>query len=334
MCLVLYTALFSLGCSHGGTQAIQETHAGVEETPRARSPLSGIPLAEPGLGGRRALAVKVENAPQARPQSGLDRAEVVYEVCVEGGLTRFIALYLSLPAQEIGPVRSLRPTDAFLLRCIDPLIAASGASPQVTEILRAHGMRFLIEREGKSFFWRSRERRAPHNLYTSTLLLEEALRERGEEPYRWTRDLFLFGEPPEGEEALEIRIAYPSPCAVIYRYDRSTSTYLREVGGLPHLDKVSCVQLAPTTVIVLRVTYEDLGVRDMAGELSPDCRALGSGEALLFCNGRAIPCRWAREDLEEPARLLLPSGEKVSIPSGQVWVHLLPQNIRVTYGSG
>jgi len=181
------------------------------------------------------------------------------------------------------------------------------------------------------YFWRTRDRRAPHNLYTSTFLLQEAMKARGEETYHWEYDLFRFGEPPEGTKASDIKIAYPGSYAVGYHYDATTRTYLHEMGGSPHVDRISGVQLSPTTVMVLYVDYEDLGIRDMAGELSPDCRVVGSGDALVFCAGMVIPARWEREDISRPILFSLQDGSEVAIPPGQVWVHLVPKWLKVMY---
>lgn len=326
--VIIALSFASLSCKSAKTG--EESGNGLEENTRATSPLTGLPLADRGSAARRAVAVKVENAQQARPQSGLDRAGVVYEELVEGGITRFIALYLDVQATEIGPVRSARPMDVDILAHVDPLLVVSGGSPGVMGFLRTSDLSFIEEDSGP-YFWRARDRRAPHNLYTSTMLLQEALKDRGMEEYRWGEDLFRFGEPREGESAESIEVKYPGSCGASYRYDANTGTYPRSVAGKPHTDKVSGAQLAPTTVIVQYVDLKDSGVRDMAGELSPDAVVVGSGEALIFTSGKVYRARWEKPDPSRRTLFLDEKGEEITLKPGQVWVHLVPRSIRVAY---
>jgi len=304
---------------------------GQADSKRSTSPLTGLPLADLADAGRRAVAVKVENDPMARPQSGLDKAEVVYEEIVEGSVTRYVALYLDSQAQEIGPVRSVRPMDTLLLANIDPLLATSGGSPGVMQVLQDSGLNYVTEALNGACFYRARDRRAPHNLYTSTSRLRSACQQMGADNYFWTGDLFLFGEPVWGDKATSIRLSYPGACEVAYDYNAAIDKYLQRLAGQPRLDKVGGSQIAPSTVIVQYVALEDSGVRDMAGALSPDAVVTGSGDAVLFSGGRVTKAIWSRKSLTEKTVFLNEEGEEIPIRPGQVWIHLIPSSIRVSY---
>jgi hypothetical protein len=317
--------LYSGGCSTSG----KNPPAGLGA--RVTSPITGRPLSHPESSRRRALAVKVENTPQARPQSGLSAAELVFEELVEGMITRYTAVYLDEEAEEIGPVRSARPTDADLLLHFHPLLATSGASPTAEHHIKKTGLDYVTEADEPSCFWRARDRRAPHNLYTSTSRLREYLERKGLEGFGWTDDLFTFGEPRTGLKAAEIRVDYPSSYAITYRYDASSRTYLRFLGGEPHMDRLTGRQVAPTTVIIFYAVMEDRGVRDMAGELSPDAITTGSYHATIFTGGTALHGRWERNKLEDRFRFYDFEGNELPIPPGQVWVHVIPMNIKVEY---
>ena len=298
---------------------------------RTTSPLCGLPLADAGSATRRALAVKVENHPSARPQSGLDQAEVVYEELVEGGVTRFIALYLDREASEIGPVRSARPMDVDILTYIDPLFAISGGSPEVMQIVKDSPIAYVSEAvdETADYFFRTRDRRAPHNLYTSTSLLREYCAQQGLGTHDWGEDLFSFGDPPEAEACSSMVVGYPGSCSVSYEYDASSGSYLRSMGGAPHVDKSSGKRIAPTTVIIQYVELEDTGVRDMAGDLSPDAVVVGSGEAIVCADGKLYRGTWSKDGPSKRTVFMSEEGGEIIIEPGQVWIHLVPEGIRV-----
>jgi hypothetical protein len=275
--------------------------------------------------------VKVENHPSARPQSGLDQAEVVYEEVVEGGVTRFIALYLDREASEIGPVRSARPMDVDILTHIDPLFAISGGSPEVMQIVKDSPIECVSEAvdETADYFFRTRDRRAPHNLYTSTSLLREYCAQRGLGSHDLREDLFSFGDPPEAEACSSIVVGYPGSCSVSYEYDAASGSYLRSMGGAPHVDKSSGKRIAPTTVIIQYVELEDTGVRDMAGDLSPDAVVVGSGEAIVCTDGKLYRGTWSKGSSSERTVFLAEDGGEIIIEPGQVWIHLIPASIKV-----
>jgi hypothetical protein len=329
--LILVCGAFFCSCGGKAEEAVQEV---VEENKggayRTTSPFTGLPLKDGTSASRRAVAVKVENDVKARPQSGLDLAELVYEEIVEGDITRFIALYLDNEPSEIGPIRSVRPMDVNVLAAIDPLLAVSGGSPGVLQILEGSQLHFITENDA-NYFWRARDRRAPHNLYTSGPLLRSALRDKNIEFLQWKGDFFRFGTPEDALPAVTIDVGYLGPCRVSYQYDQGSGKYLRSMGGQPMLDKISGQQVAPASVVIQYVDLQDTGVRDMAGSVSPDAVVTGYGEARIFTDGKVYSGSWERASGPDRTVFRDAGGKEIILKPGQVWVHLIPKSIRVDY---
>src|SRR5207237_8179970 len=132
-------------------------------------PLTGLPATDPARLGRPALVVKIENVPEARPQAGIDAADVVYEEVVEAGLSRFIVVFQSRDADPLGPVRSIRPSDPTIVKPLNPLFAYSGGTAKFINMLHAAGIVDLgVDSAAGGASDRQGGRAAPHNLYTST----------------------------------------------------------------------------------------------------------------------------------------------------------------------
>jgi hypothetical protein len=307
---------------------------------------------------RRPLAVKVENDPKARPQSGIVDADLVYEELVEGGITRFICIYLSKEAQSIGPTRSARPSDIDITFFLNPLLICSGGSSSVISMVQAAGMMYITE--DASHFWRERSRRAPHNLYTSTALLRQYLSEQGDsfnslpdsglyfadvqdEPAQEVASEEAAGEEAAGEgepveesvmvsQAAAINIAYKAAaCAASYQYDMASDSYLHSIQGAPHTDLTSGQRVAPRNVIVQYVTVTNSSLRDVTGAPVPVSQVNGSGKCLVFSGGKVYHATWKKGSRSVPTTFIDENGNPVPLRPGQTWIHLISEDIPVTY---
>ncbi len=347
------------GCAATSASTISEEPAPEPEKPPV-NPLSGEVVASWGLVTRRPLAVKVENHADARPQSGIIDADLVYEELVEGGLTRFICIYLSKESPAIGPTRSARPSDIDITFFLNPLLICSGGSDSVMSMIQASGMMYIEEDD--THFWRERTRRAPHNLYTSTALLRQYLAEVGD-THNFLPDSGLYFVDPE-EEAMEeeadtsgetedgettdeeglaeesvmvspatsINIAYKAAmCAASYQYDASTDRYLHSIQGAPHNDLTTGSRVAPRNVIVQYVKVTNSGLRDVAGSPVPVSQVIGSGQCLVFSGGKVYHATWKKGSRSVPTTFSDENGNPVPLRPGQTWIHLLSEDIPVTY---
>ncbi|MDT3427808.1 hypothetical protein J2Z22_003384 [Paenibacillus forsythiae] len=263
-------------------------------SPVSVSGLTGLPAGDTAL--PRPLAVMINNAPPARPQSGLTKADLLYEVLAEGGITRLIAIYQSqADVPKIGPVRSIRPYLIDIGGSYGGVTVHAGGSPAAYAILQGEHKEDLDEigRAG-AYFWRDKDRKAPHNLYTSADKLRAGAERFGYDGAANVPD-YLFTDPdyvPVGGEpasAFKLHFLLQS-YTVDYKYDSASRAYARWVNGKQHLDKDSGEPVEAANVIVMGTDHK---VLDEAGRLSVNLE-LG-GEAMLFQRGEVIRGRWVRK---------------------------------------
>ncbi len=293
-------------------------------------PLDGRIVKDPAAIKRRPLLVKVENLSDARPQSGLDRADIVYESMAEGGITRFAAFFLCQDADQIGPVRSARLQDIDFISEYDALFAHVGTSDAYANEASssiADLDQFFHEDAYERVDWRD----MPHNVYTSTKKLRDLAVTLGYEKEVVLTSL-KFGTVKKQQAANAIDIPYLADCAVHYNFDAKSGTYLRSVAGQPHTDKVTGKQLSPVSVIVQYVDYtssssgEDYGMGD-----TQTMGLIGSGRALIFTGGGVIEGTWSRSGQTDRTVYTDAKGEPVRLNRGQIWIEFVPSSWDITY---
>lgn len=277
--------------------ATAEPTASAEPTatpiPAGFSGLTGLPVDTPEL--PRPLAVMINNAPAARPQSGVSQADVLYEVLAEGGITRLVAIFQSQSGTEkIGPIRSIRPYLIDIGESFGGVLVHAGGSPAAYAILQSGGKPDLDEiGRGGPYFFRDRARKAPHNLYSS----EEQLRE-GAAKLRFDEIVpvpsFAFTDPeaapPGGEDAAEFSVKFLLQTYTVgYKYNETTRQYARWVNGAPHLDLNDSAPVEAANVLVIGANQK---VLDDVGRLEVNLE-LG-GVAMLFQRGEVTKGRWSR----------------------------------------
>ncbi|MEI2397337.1 MULTISPECIES: DUF3048 domain-containing protein [Paenibacillus] len=257
------------------------------------SGLTGLPATDGTL--PRPLAVMINNAPAARPQSGVSEADILYEVLAEGGITRLIGIFQShTGVVKIGPIRSIRPYLLDIGESYGGVTVHAGGSPAAYAILQKQKKEDMDEigRAG-AYFWRDKERKAPHNLYSNAAKLREGAGKLGfAESVEVPGLLFTDPDyaPTEGKPALEFNVSFLLKSYTVgYKYNAEQRTYVRWVNGKPHLDLNNNSPVAAANVIVMGSDHK---VLDDVGRLQVDVE-LG-GEALLFQRGVAIPGKWSR----------------------------------------
>lgn len=292
--------------------------------------VNGLP-GEDVTGERRIVGVKIDNHSNARPQSGLESADAAYEIPVEGGLTRFIALFQQSDSEYVGPNRSGRPTDSSIMRTLGGPFQISGAQPWVQDIFRRDGT--LVVYDNGVTTYRMGHRSAPHNLYTSTLAIREFADNRG-----WSDEapepLFAYGnEPTEATDPAEtITFDWSDAPDVVWTWDGDQ--YLRFNGTTPHEwidanDNTGQVAFG-TLVVIMSDRYI---AKDPTGQGSsvPAMTTTGSGEALVFHSGVVLEAAWERETIEDMIRLVDEAGEDIILPPGRVWINVFPDNRTITW---
>ena len=201
------------------------------EVPLPPSPLNGMGVEDEAALDRRIIAVKIDNHWNARPQSGIEQADAMYELLVEGGLTRFIALFHHTDAEYLGPIRSGRPTDPTLVKYLDAPLQISGAQSWVVGVIVSYDVDLLGDNGNTTF--RIRSRSAPHNLYGSTLLMRDESDRRGYPDDPPAQPIFDFGEPTPGTPGATLVNLDWSNNPVV-RWEWTGSEYIRWNGDQPH----------------------------------------------------------------------------------------------------
>lgn len=323
-----------------------EEPAGVEEPeepeevpPAGFAPLTGAPLDEAQLeelSDRPALVVKVANAPAARPQAGLDAADVVIEETVEGGVTRFMAVFHSQLPDQVGPVRSGRLVDADLGSGYGtPVFAYSGARPEVQSRLRGASMVAL--EEGAAGFVRTADRRRPDNLFVVPETTVEAGVGRGAVALD-DAGLVFDEEPPAGEltcapdatdcddPGAAITVAMSASFQTGWTFDDADGVYRRQQNGVDST-VTGPGRIGAANVLVLATRHYSPGCCDSAGSPYLESDVIGEGRGLVLRDGRRYEVRWDKPDASAPLRVLDADGEPFPLAPGPSWI-LLPSTER------
>lgn len=279
------------------------------------SPINGLPVDDETLLDRRALVIKIDNHPNARPQTGLDQADAVIELMVEG-TTRLAAVFHVGDAEVVGPIRSMRPTDGQLARLFDAPLVTSGGQDWVSSLVRGTGTSIIGE-VGRPSTFRSSSRARPHNLYGDTTAIRDLADARGydnEAP----EPLFEFGDMPDGaENASVVTLPFTSGLVVDWTWDGER--YQKTTNGTPHnwiLADGESEQMWAETVVVLEMkTYTQSP--PPGGGPAKAVESVGSGKAYVFAGGKVTEGTWERGSLDET--FTLESGDEVMVvPPGKL----------------
>jgi len=279
--------------------------------------------------GSRPLSIMVENSEGARPQSGLDKANIVYEVLAEGGITRFLAIYYDRDAEEVGPIRSARPY--FVSKSLEhqAIYVHVGGSEEAYNFIKEEKIDDINEFVDFQPFWRSTDRNPPHNLYTSTVKLRKEANKLGyiemikKQEYLFETDI---NERLSGRETDSIVIPYNSIYAVSYKYQPEPMKYLRFMNGEPHIDSKTKEQLAVDNIII---QFAETKIIDEEGRLAIDF--VGKGTGLLFFKGNSAEITWKKPDLRAKTQFLDQEGNRIALTPGNVWIQIVPSDLKIQY---
>jgi hypothetical protein len=288
------------------------------------APLTGLPVLDPGLLGRPALAVKIDNldtpGESSVPQTGLAFADVVVEEVVEGGITRFVAVLHSTDAPEVGPVRSARTTDVHLLPILGrPLFAYSGGNDGVLQAVRESPA--LVDRGGEwaPAYVRIGSRRPPHNLYLRPWEVwnraEGASAPPALGPFRPRGTGSPVGDPVQG---LDLGFSGPAAAGVSWSWLPEQGRWVRHQRGRLHVDAAGYA-IGPRNVVVIVTDY----VASPADPRSPEGVTVGGGTAVVLTDGKAVEGRWERPSVDAPLTLLDGAGQPISLSAGRTWIELV-----------
>lgn len=278
------------------------------------SKLTGLPV-KPEVNEQQVTGVMIENSLEARPQSGLREAGVVYEAIAEGGITRFLALFQDTKATSIGPVRSVRPYYLDWLVPFDGAIAHVGGSPEALAQIRSQNIKDLDQFSNPAPYERINTRIAPHNVYTSTQKLRALQKQKGLNKSTFTGYPHAFKEKPAAKiTARKIDFAMSGVYFnVRYNYSKKQNAYLRSVGGAPHLDFATKKQLTPKVVVALVMDRGQNGVYSVY-------KTTGSGKLFVFQNGTVTKGTWKKPSRKAQFSLVNSKKQPIKLNPGQTWI--------------
>ncbi len=294
------------------------------------STLTGLQV-DPSINKRPVTAVMIENSPDARPQSGLDTAGVVFEAIAEGGITRFMALYQDTTADYIGPVRSSRFYYLQWALGFDAAYAHVGGSPEALQDIKSWGVKDLDQFYNAGAYERISSRYAPHNVYTSSAQLSALEQSKGYTTSNYTGFARNATATPAAQPtATSIDMTFSGYYYnTHYDYDAATNTYKRSEGGAPHMElhkDGSQVQIAPTVLVALIMPYSL-----EADGYHSDYQTIGSGKMYVFQGGAVQTGTWTKSGRTSQFVFTDDQGQPLKLDPGQTWISALASTGAVTY---
>ncbi len=272
--------------------------------------------------------VMIENSPDARPQSGLSQAGVVFEAIAEGGITRFLTLWQDNHPDYIGPVRSVRLYYLQWLQGFDAPIAHVGGAPEALSYIKSAGLKDLDQFYNSGPYHRVNTRYAPHNMYADVNKLIDLEKTKGWTSSNFTGFVRKAKEAPIAvPTAKSIEMAISGPLYnVHYDYDVTTNSYLRTEGGKPHIDEATGKQLSPKVAIAIVVPYSI-----QSDGIHSEYKVIGSGKAYIFQDGGVTEGIWEKTDVNSQLRFGDANGAPLAINAGQTWITAVGAAGNVSY---
>jgi hypothetical protein len=324
-------------CGGGDSSSTQDSTTTVEGeiVPGVLYPLTGLEVTDPIAAGRTALAVKIDNHPTARPQSGLNKADIVFEENVEG-ITRFIAVFHSEGSDPVGPIRSGRIQDIDLLSSFNkPLFAWSGGNANVTRAVNSSSLVNVghSASKGKGGYFRSQDRKAPHNLYAQTKDLWSLTPEgSGPPPVQFTFRGDSDANPATSTPFDGAKVSMTG-LKVFWKWDGAAKNFVRFTENSrrqlePHVS--DDVQVNAKNVIVVYASHE----RNAADNNSIQAVTVGKGTGFVLTDGGLIQMNWERAKADTPFTFTDTAGAVIRMTAGRTWVEVARRNSLAAVGIG
>lgn len=326
--LVIVLAVLVIGIG-GGTAAYLMLGPQMSDWPEIKAPATN-PLTgevDADLPSRPFILSTDNDSGLARPQSGLSKADIVYEFPVEGGSSRLEPIYYSKVPGKIGPTRSARPYFIDMAREYKAVFVHHGWSPQAKKYLESDVIPYISAFTYGNIFYRSTDRYAPHNSYTTGQDVWNLIRENGWDTDQDVRKFQFLGsgERQNGTLAADIHIDYKIN-KNNYKYNAKSGKYKRYVNGEAYTDKETGKQITTKNILVQKVTSK---VLDEKGRLEIDM--LAGGEALLFTNGVVVEGTWSRAGMDSPTVFKDQQGEEFKLNVGNSWIQVVDDSVTITY---
>ena len=318
----------------------EKTYSSLGEVPTqnyvtgVNSPVNGLPMAT-NANNSIVIGIKNDNNVNARPQSGPESADAVFEVLVEGGMTRFINIFYQSDTNYHGPIRSARPTDPTVLRPLGGVLVASGATGGLIPEIQDMGVPVITDR--RPDYFRISSRKAPHNLYADTSLLKSTAISRGFKKVDIPQPLFPWGDPSfqnwSNNSYLTLTFSNYTKTTWTWNgnsYDRTFyDAYKNQRNDNPHywIDvNGNSSQISFKTVIAL---FCEPYIHPLQ---LPSVKTVGEGRAIILHGGKMIDAKWKRGSNLDPFHIVDSNNNILYVPKGKVWISLVPNTKNPSFG--
>lgn len=340
ICLgVLLIAIFSLGLylmTHDKTAKTDESAKTTPAPVEVKYPavLNGV-MTDQASASRHPLGVIIENHSDARPQSGLDQADVVYEAIAEGGITRFLAIYGTNQPEKVGPVRSARTYFVDWIHGYNGYLAHVGGNYDALEKIRSDGILDLDQFRYSGPYWRESGLgvASEHTMFASVVKLREQA-EKNKYATANTFTVYKYKEDPtEGlPEAQKVSIKFSnngsSTYDVAFDYDKVTNSYKRSLAGKPHTDRISKNQINPKNVVTMTVDKKPTVTK--INEQGYTMTTVGTGKARFYIDGKETIGTWKKESAASRELFYDAAGTEITFDRGQLWICIVSSDSTIT----
>lgn len=326
LAVMMPAALLLSGCTAEKPPAITtspsaeaEEPAWVAPEPTELAPLRGTSVSAGGA-AHPSLAVKIDNHEAARPQLALERTDLVFEELVEGGITRYVAVWQSDIPDLLGPIRSIRPMDPDIITPFGGVVAYSGGQEQFVGMMQATGLvNAVFDYDDTGAFYRADDWESPHDVVVkaSELVARHADLPAPAQQFAYSATAAAASAGVDGTPVTTIKTVFSDARWPNWTWDAPAAAYLRSQEGAPDLD-ASGAQLRATNVVVLRV-----GIDWRYGEV-PKTTMIGSGEAWVSAGGKSVHATWSKGAQGSRIRLVDDHGVTIRLAAGNTWIELVP----------
>lgn len=287
--------------------------------PIAYAPLTGLPADAASL-AHPSLAAKIDDHEDARPQLGLEATDLVFEELVEGGLTRYVAVWHSRIPAEIGPIRSIRPMDPDIISPFGGIVAYSGGQLRFVALMQQTNVYNAIhgQKDTDAVMYRTKTKAAPHNVIVKAPELIGMHAELAPPPqqFSYADAAGASTAAREGQRVSGINLVFGAPSHPSWTLDPATGRWLRFQNGAVDLDSQGA-QLSAANVVIVRVPVSTgLGV--------PKTELIGGGDAIVLSSGGAVHASWSKSDRLAPIRLVDDTGAIIRLAPGNSWFEFVP----------
>lgn len=288
------------------------------------STLTGLQV-DPAVNQRPVTGVMIENSLDARPQSGLSEAGVVFEAVAEGGITRFLALFQDTWPSDIGPIRSARPYYLRWALGFDANYAHVGGSPDALADIKALGIKDLDQFANAGAYHRISARAAPHNVYTSVDTLVELGKSKGYTASTYSGFVRKNEAASSAPNAKSVDLQLSGPLYnVHYDYVPATNSYNRSEGGTAHMDANGNRQISPKVVVAMVLPYSVNGKYSVYG-------TIGNGPVSIFQDGIVTTGQWSKPTEKAQITFTDSAGKPLKLNPGQTWVTAVADGSKIIY---